>query len=252
MILNKKNSCGNKFQHVYCNLLPLTKQSFMKIFLFTFIIFVQLTISKASIAQDRAGIFHVNFNIDRELTHSKHLLPIQDVIQSADLNRARLSDSDIDSIRILIERTVSTELRAQTEYIYRKTPTGNDIKSVDFGTTIRGFPVCSKRKAIKLHEKEYYVNVSIMFSAMQRISFEAIILGVRQFKPAVRIRIIAFNEQGKPVYKKRVFVNDFEKLKGFEKNINGFVINNIQVLTSQQIKEMVAKSMQQLIEKGRQ
>ena len=202
-------------------------------------------------AQDRAGIYDVYFTIDRKLTHPTQVSVNGNVVQNGALNATRLFDSDIDTIKKIIERTVATELRAETEFIYRKSRNGKDIKTNDFGTTVRGMPVCSKRKAIKLHEKEYYVNVYINFYAVQRTSIGAALLGMKQYRPVVSIRIIGYNERRKAVYRKRIYVNDFEKLQGFESTINGVQIQNFQILTTRQIKEMLSKSMQELIERGK-
>jgi hypothetical protein len=224
----------------------------MKNFFFLLIFFVHLTVIKGIKAQDRAGIYKIYFNIDRKLTHPTQVTVNGNIVQNGNLNSTRLSDIDIDSIKKMIERTVSFELRAQTECIYRKSRNGKDIKTNDFGSMVRGLPVSSKRKAIKLHEKEYYVDVSIIYNALQRTSIGAALIGMRQYKPVVTIRIIAYNDQRKPVYRKRIFVNDFEKLQGFQSNINGVEIQNFQVLTTQQIREMLAKSLQELVERGKQ
>jgi hypothetical protein len=80
----------------------------------------------------------------------------------------------------------------------------------------------------------------------------AALVGMRQYRPIVTIVIIAYNEQRKAVYRKRVFVNDFEKLQGFETNTNGVIVRNFQVLTTQQIRDMLAKSLQELSERGKQ
>jgi hypothetical protein len=221
----------------------------MKKFTFILIFIVELFFTLSSNAQNRAGIYKVNFYIDRKLTH-----PIQinnNIGQNGNLNATRLSDVDIDSIKKMIERTVATELRAQTEFIYRKNRKGKDIVTHDFGTTVRGLPTSCKKTAIKLFEKEYYVTVYINFGAVQRTSIGAALLGIKQYKPIVSIRINAYDEQRKRVYKKRVFVNDFEKLQGFETNINGVEIQNFQVLTTHQIREMLAKSLRELSERGK-
>jgi hypothetical protein len=94
--------------------------------------------------------------------------------------------------------------------------------------------------------------VRINFNAVQRTSLGAALVGIRQYRPIVTINIVAFNEQRKPVYRKRVFVNDFEKLQGFETNVNGVNVRNFQVLTTQQIRDMLAKSLQELSERGKQ
>jgi hypothetical protein len=146
-------------------------------------------------AQDRAGIFNIYFGINRKLTHPTQVSVNGDVVQNGNLNATRLSDSDIDSIKKMIERTVSTELRAQTECIYRKNKKGNNVVTSDFSSTVRGLPTSSKRNAIKLHEKEYYVIVSITFNAVQRTSLGAALVGMRQYRPTVSIRLIAYNEK---------------------------------------------------------
>ena len=232
--------------------LPLTKDFAMNKFILLLFFLVHFLVVIPFQAQDRAGIYRVYFNIDRKLTHPTQVSVNGNIVQNGALNATRLSDSDIDSIKKIIERTVSTELRAQTEFIYRKNRNGKDIKTNDFGSTVRGLPVSSKRTAVRLYEKEYYVRVSIIYNAVQRTSIGAALIGMKQYRPVVTIRIIAFNEQRKPVYRKRIFVNDFEKLQGFQSNINGVEIQNFQVLTPQQIREMLAKSMQELIERGRQ
>lgn len=224
----------------------------MKNLLLLLLIFIHLVQLNLLKAQDRAGIYNIYFNIDRKLTHPTQIMVDGNVVQNTNLNATRLSDLDIDSIKKMIERTVSSELRAQTECIYRKTRKGREIKTNDFSTTVRGLPVSSKRKAIKLHEKEYYVSVSINFNALQRTSVGAALVGIKQYKPVVSIRIMAYNEQRKAVYRKRVFVNDFDKLQSFQSNINGVVIQNFQVLTTQQIREMLVKSLQELVERGKQ
>jgi hypothetical protein len=223
----------------------------MKEFIFTTIFCLNFLVTFFSQVQDRAGIYNIYFSIDRKLTHPTQITIDGNIVQNGTLNATRLSDSDIDSIKRMIERTVSTELRSQTECIYRKSRNGREITTNDFGSTVRRLPVSSKRKAIKLHEKEYYVSVSIVFNALQRTSIGAAIVGVKQYKPVITISIIAFNESRKPVYRKRVFVNDFDKLQGFQSTINGVQIRNFQVLTTQQIKEMLDKSLQELIERGK-
>ena len=233
-------------------LLPLTKVFNMKKVVFITFFCINFLTTLFTQAQDRAGIFNIYFGINRKLTHPTQVSINGNVVQNGNLNATRLSDSDIDSIKKMIERTVSTELRAQTECIYRKNKKGNNVVTSDFSSTVRGLPTSSKRNAIKLHEKEYYVIVSITFNAVQRTSLGAALVGMRQYKPTVSIRLIAYNEQRKAVYRKRIFVNDFEKLQGFASNINGVEIQNFQVLTTQQIKEMLAKSLQELVERGKQ
>jgi len=233
-------------------LLPLTKVFSMKKVVFITFFCINFLTTLFTQAQDRAGIFNIYFGINRKLTHPTQVSVNGDVVQNGNLNATRLSDSDIDSIKKMIEITVSTELRAQTECIYRKNKKGNNVVTSDFSSSVRGLPTSSKRNAIKLHEKEYYVSVSIMFNAVQRTSLGAALVGMRQYRPTVSIRLIAYNEQRKAVYRKRIFVNDFEKLQGFASNINGVEIQNFQVLTTQQIKEMLAKSLQELVERGKQ
>ncbi len=233
-------------------LLTLTKVFNMNKFIFITFFCINFSTTLFIQAQDRAGIFSVYFGIDRKLTHPTQVSVNGNVVQNGNLIATRLSDSEIDSIKKMIERTVSSELRAQTECIYRKNKKGKNVVTNDFGTSVRGLPICSKRNAIKLHEKEYYVSVSIMFNAVQRTSLGAALVGMRQYRPTVSIRLIAYNEQRKAVYRKRIFVNDFEKLQGFASNINGVEIQNFQVLTTQQIKEMLAKSLQELVERGKQ
>jgi hypothetical protein len=222
-----------------------------KIILFV-LLFADLIAFQNINAQDRAGIYSINFFIDRKLTHPIQVQVDGNIVQNGNLNATRLLDSDIDSVKKMIERRVSIELGAQTECIYRKNKRGRDIVTTQFSTNIGGLPISSKRTAIKLHEKEYYVNVRINFNAVQRTSLGAALVGIRQYRPIVTINIVAFNEQRKPVYRKRVFVNDFEKLQGFETNVNGVNVRNFQVLTTQQIRDMLAKSLQELSERGKQ
>ncbi|MFM7662756.1 MAG: hypothetical protein ACKO6A_08830 [Bacteroidota bacterium] len=203
-------------------------------------------------AQDRAGIYKIYISIDRKLTHPIQISANGNIIQNGSLNATRLSDLDIELIKKMIENTVSSELRAQTECIYRKNRNGNEIKTNDFGSTVRGLPVSSKKTAVRLHEKEYYVSISIFFNALQRTSFGASLVGMKQYRPTVTIRITAYNDQRKPVYRKRIYVNDFEKLQSFEYNTNGVQTQIFQVLTTEQIRQMIEKSLNQLIERGKQ
>lgn len=203
-------------------------------------------------AQDRAGIYSINFFIDRKLTHPVQVQVDGNIVQNGGLNATRLSDLDIDSIKRMIERRVSLELGAQTECIYRKNKRGRDVVTTQYSTNVRGLPTSSRNTAIKLHEKEFYVRVRISFNAVQRTSLGAALIGIKQYRPIVTITIIAYNEQRRAVYRKRVFVNDFEKLQGFETNTNGVIVRNFQVLTPQQIRDMLAKSLQELSERGKQ
>ncbi len=203
-------------------------------------------------AQDRAGIYSINFFIDRKLTHPVQVQVDGNIVQNGGLNATRLSDLDIDSIKRMIERRVSLELGAQTECIYRKNKRGRDVVTTQYSTNVRGLPTSSRNTAIKLHEKEFYVRVRISFNAVQRTSLGAALIGIKQYRPIVTITIIAYNEQRRAVYRKRVFVNDFEKLQGFETNTNGVIVRNFQVLTTQQIRDMLAKSLQELSERGKQ
>lgn len=223
----------------------------MKIIFFLFIFFVHLTATIGLNAQDRAGIYNINFKISKRLTQITQLSSNVFYTRPTSIIVTRLSDFDKDSIKKIIERAVSTELRAQTECIYSKNRKGKDIVTIDFLKTVGGFPISTKRTAIKLHDKEYYVNVVIDFKALYRMSFMASFSGITQYRPVVSIRIIAYNEQGKPVYRKRIFVKEFEKPQGFATNINGVEIQNFQVLTAQQIREMLAKSLQELVERGK-
>lgn len=223
----------------------------MKKLLYSIVLYINFFTSFVLLSQSRAGIYNIHFNIDRKLTHPTQVTVNGNIVQNDEINATRFLDSDIDSIKKIIERTVSTELHAISECIYRKNRNGKDVKTNDFGSTLRGMPYSSKRTAIKLHEKEYYVSVSINYNAIQRTSLGAAMIGIKQYKPVVKIRIIAYNEQRKLVYRKRIFVNDFEKLKGFESNINGVQIQNFQILSSLQIREMLDKSLRQLIEKGK-
>jgi hypothetical protein len=203
-------------------------------------------------AQDRAGIYSINFFIDRKLTHPVQVQVDGNIVQNGGLNATRLSDLDIDSIKKMIERRVSIELGTQSECVYRKNKKGRDVVTTQYSTNVRGLPISSRNTAIKLHEKEFYVRVRINFNAVQRTSLGAALVGMRQYRPIVTIVIIAYNEQRKAVYRKRVFVNDFEKLQGFETNTNGVIVRNFQVLTTQQIRDMLAKSLQELSERGKQ
>jgi hypothetical protein len=202
-------------------------------------------------AQKSAGIYKINFNIDRRLINSVQVSQGNQTIQSGGFNTVRLSDVDLDSIRQMIVNTVAQELNATSECVYRTTRSGRKIVSYDSGSQQRGMPVSTKKQAIKQFDKDYYVRVFISYSVVNSITLGTSITGVSRFRPVVNITIKAYNVERKRVYRKSVFVSDFDKLKSFQYTVNGVTIKNSEVLQPQQIREMLLKSLNELTERGR-
>ena len=163
----------------------------------------------------------------------------------------RLSDENIDSIKAVITRTVSSELNTKSECVYRKNKRGRDIKSFDGGNVVRGMPLSSKRQAIHEFDKDYYVQVRVSYSIASGVNLVNPILGTSRYRPLVYIQIIAFNAEKKRVYTKNVSVRDFDKLQSFQYTVNGVTVRNAEVLQPQQIYEMLVRSLQELIARGK-
>lgn len=223
----------------------------MKSRIIIFIISVQTVFVYTGFSQSTAGIYKVKFTIDRRLLNSVQVSQGNQTIQNGGFNTVRLSDVDLDSIRQMIVNTVSSELKANSECVYRTTRSGRKIVSYDGGSQQRGMPISSKKQAIKQFDKDYYVRVVVSYSPVNSFSLGSTITGVSRTRPVVNITIKAFNVERKCVYRKSVFVSDFAKLQSFQYTVNGVTIKNSEVLQPQQIREMLSKSLKELIERGR-
>jgi|LakMenEpi03Aug12_release.lakeMendotaPanAssembly.Ray.scaffolds.fasta_scaffold388172_2 hypothetical protein len=216
-----------------------------------FLLIFQIVLIFQSFAQSSAGIYSIRFYIDRRLVNPVQISSGGNNIQQSGLNRVRLSDANIDSIKAVVTRTVSAELNTNSECVYRKNKRGRDIKSYDGGNVVRGMPLSSKRQAIHEFDKDYYVHVRISYSIATGISLGNALLGSSRYRPIVYIVITAFNAEKKKVYSKTVSVRDFEKLQSFQYTVNGVTVRNAEVLQPQQIFEMLVKSLQELIARGK-
>lgn len=204
-----------------------------------------------SFAQNSAGIYAIRFYVDRRLVNPVQITTNGNSIQQGGLNRVRLSDANIDSIKAVITRTVSAELNANAECVYRKNRRGRDIKSYDGGNSVRGMPVSTRRQAIHDFDKDFYVQVRVSYSIASGVQLVNPILGTSRYRPVVFIQIMAFNAEKKRVYTKNVSVRDFEKLQSFQYTVNGVTVRNAEVLQPNQIQEMLVRSLQELRDRGR-
>jgi hypothetical protein len=216
-----------------------------------FLSIIQLVLFYQSFAQSSAGIYSIRFYVDRRLVNPVQVTTNGSALQQGALNRVRLSDENIDSIKAVITRTVSSELNTKSECVYRKNKRGRDIKTFDGGNVVRGMPLSSKRQAIHEFDKDYYVQVRVSYSIASGVNLVNPILGTSRYRPLVYIQIIAFNAEKKRVYTKNVSVRDFDKLQSFQYTVNGVTVRNAEVLQPQQIYEMLVRSLQELIARGK-
>jgi hypothetical protein len=212
---------------------------------------VQCVLIFQSFAQSSAGIYSIRFSVDRRLVNPVQITSGGNINQQGGLNRIRLSDANIDSIKAIVTRTVSAELNANSECVFRKNRKGRDIRTFDGGNVVRGMPVSSKKQAIHNFDKDYYVLVRVSYSISSGLSLVNPILGTSRYRPLVFIQITAFNSEKKRVYSKNVSVRDFDKLQSFQYTVNGVTVRNAEILQPQQIMEMLARSLQELRDRGK-
>lgn len=223
----------------------MTKIRIILLISFFFTSFIQL------VAQNRAGVFDIRFNIDRRLVNPVQVTSGGNTIQNGGFNRVRLSEVDLDSVRQMICRTISKELNAQTECVYRTSRSGRKITTWENGTQQRGMPRNRKKQAIRDFDKDFYVRVRLNYAISTGLTLGNSVFGTSRYRPVVFLTVRAYNSERKRVYIKRVSVNDFSRLQSMQYTINGVTVRNSEVLQPQQIREMLTKTLTEFSEKQR-
>lgn len=212
----------------------------MKIFVFLLII----SFSFSSFTQHSTGIYKLTWRIDKRLTTAFRMeTQNQGVIQ--DVHSFRMPDHHRDAV---IEQTISIVnelLNTNSHLVYRKRKNGNQIATYASQEYVGGLPRSTKKKAIKEFEQDLYAKVYINVSAFRTSSLGASILntGVSRLRPFVRIKIKAYGADRRRVYRKKIKLTDFDKLRSVSYTVGGTTVTRSQTLKDFEIKDMVVRAL---------
>ena len=211
-----------------------------KLYAFVFCLSASFAFSQSS-----AGIYKMNWRIDKRLT-TGFKMEIAGQGSTQDLNRFRMPDNLRD---LVLEELLSTSnyvLNSSTELIYRKRKNGNSIVSFSSQENVGGLPRSSKRAAIKEFEQDLYVKVYINVGAIKNTAFGVLGNGLYRIRPTVTVKIKVFGPDRKKVLKKKIRLTDFERLNSVSYNIGNTTVTNSQTLNAEEISDMVLKALRQM------
>ena len=180
-------------------------------------------------AQQNAGIYSIYFPISKNLLQPTRVQSSQ----STDGGEGNLNSGNLvtnrnftppfapflhDSVRITLEKFVSEVLSSEAVCIFKMNKKNEAISSSGFPGSISGLPRSCLRKAIKFYDNDYYVRVKVSFGGYTVPSLFGFQRGY--IKPAVRIRIRAYDVERKKIYSRKFRYTNFPQLKNVQ--ISGF------------------------------
>lgn len=181
------------------------------------ILFSLVTLISAQIyAQSSAGIFYISFRMDEELMNDLSVSFNDRNFLSGYSEKPAFPESLIDSVKLSIESTVSEALKSKAACIYKLNKKGNNVTTLGMNGELEGMPVDTKKNAMKMNEKNYYVRVDINVTGKGGVSVTLPDGKRSKLKPAISLNISAFDELGNKVYDEKSKLSEFGVLKARE------------------------------------
>ncbi|MEN9304083.1 MAG: hypothetical protein RL264_2512 [Bacteroidota bacterium] len=202
-----------------------------------FILFGNLSISQT------ASIYRINFRIEPELVNEFGVrVGNASTVNSNSLFHVLFPNSIIDSLKTVIERTVSKELNAIAQCVYRKNRKGNNKTSIAINNQLGGMPENFKKWAIRSVESDYYVRVQINYIARGGLSFSLFDGQLSSLRPMVIMKIVAFDGEKRRVYRRKVRVKNFQRLRAVQITRSNVSVRQSEVLSPQDIYQMLLQT----------
>ena len=180
------------------------------------LLFIALFTVGLSFSQDDASIFYISFRMDEDLTNDLEVSFNERQFMSGYSEKPVFPENLIDSVKLIIERAVSSGLNAKAVCIYKLNKKGEPISTLGMGGELEGMPVNTKKKAILQSESAYYVRVDVNIIGRGGVSVGLPDGKRSRLKPAITFSVSAFDKNGKNVFKKSIKVKEFGVLKSKE------------------------------------
>ena len=216
-------------------------------FMKTIILFIYLSTSIYCFTQHSTGIYKMTWRIDNRLT-TAFQMETQNQGIFRDVHTFRMPEQHRDAVVDQVKSIINELLNTNSQLVFRKRKNGNRIETGSSQEYVGGLPRSTKRKAIKEFEQDLYAKVYINVSAYRSNIVGASVLntGVSRFRPFVRIKIKAYGSDRKRVYRKKIKLNDFEKLRSVSYTVGGTTVRRSQTLKDYEIRDMVIRALKSM------
>ena len=193
------------------------------------------------------GIYNFSWFIDPELVNGTTFSTTNAGMGGNGFNNLRISPAFLDSTTRAIETLIGEKIPSQVKCVYRTYKNGKNISTRNSTQKVGGLPYSSKRKAIKVFERDYYANVYMRIGSTKGpIIGDVNGTNVKRLRPNIVLRIKVYNQEKKRVYKNRIRLNNFDRITRFQLGIGGVNMSSGGSLSQEQIAEMVFMAIEAL------
>lgn len=185
----------------------------------------------------QAGIFKVRLMVDKVLTSSVMITTTNQSVNA--YSNFRFPSNLQDSIKLVIQKTVKTQLFKDATYIYDLKADGTKRATLEMGTYAGGFPKMAKKRAIYMYEEEVYVKIKLKVQGYKGPAFGAMGVQYSNIHPTVKYKMKAFGTDKKKIYSRKIRLWDFDKVSSITYGNQFGTITNTNALNAEQIYQMI-------------